>query len=247
MNWKDFFYFSQRERRGILLLLVFIGGIFAGKLLFAPPQAEPIATEPTFIPEEPSGQTSEKPPYVPYFQQQERPQRKAYMHPPRPQEHTRTYYNRKQEEEARPATNLPPKAEKFAQGVVIELNTADSTDLVKIPGIGAFFAKNILSYKKILGGYHRIEQLQEVHGMYEELYAKISPFLKVDASQVAAIPVNKASLNRLMAHPYIDFYQARAIVEVRKKKGQLSSIKDLQLLDEFTDNDWLRIAPYLDF
>jgi hypothetical protein len=34
--WKDFFYFSKRERQGILILIVLIAGVFIGKFLFTP-------------------------------------------------------------------------------------------------------------------------------------------------------------------------------------------------------------------
>jgi DNA uptake protein ComE-like DNA-binding protein len=128
---------------------------------------------------------------------------------------------------------------------VIELNAADSLDLMRIPGIGSSFAKRITGYKKLLGGYHRIEQLQEVYGMYDELYEKIAPYFKIDSKMIAPLPVNTASLDKLKAHPYINFYQAKAIIEMRKKKGKLAGTEDLKLLEEFTDEDWIRVTPYL--
>ncbi len=45
----------------------------------------------------------------------------------------------------------------------INLNTADSTTLVALPGIGAKLAHKILEYKKEIGRYSSIEQLMDVY------------------------------------------------------------------------------------
>ncbi|GHT77676.1 hypothetical protein AGMMS50262_19320 [Bacteroidia bacterium] len=242
--WKDFFYFSHRERQGILLLIALIIGILAGKWLFSRNKTEAVEKE-TAVVENP---VSEKPPsekpekYVPFFPKQSPPtKRKTFV-----REETRTYYNTR-DTVAHRSPAVYPKTEKLVQGTVIELNTADTTDLKKIPGIGPAFARRIVQYRNLLGGYHRIEQLQEVYGMYEELYEKITPFLTIDGQQLTQISVNSTSLDQLRAHPYINFYHAKAIIELRKKKGRLENIGELQLLEEFTPADWLRIAPYLAF
>ncbi|MDR2682323.1 MAG: helix-hairpin-helix domain-containing protein [Dysgonamonadaceae bacterium] len=245
MSWKDFFYFSRREKQGILWLLVFITGIFAGKWIFSPSKTQPldeggapeITVSPTAVPPD----TAQLPVYTPRYNNDKR----SYNN--RRQEQKRTYYVQENEPVVQPQTPRAPRTEKFPEGTVIELNEADTTALMHIPGIGPSFAKRITGYRKILGGYHRIEQLQEVYGMYEELYVRIIPYLKVNPANIARLPVNNASLDQLKAHPYLNFYQAKAIVETRKKKGRLTGIEDLQLLEEFTSDDWVRITPYLEF
>ncbi|MDR1682091.1 MAG: helix-hairpin-helix domain-containing protein [Candidatus Symbiothrix sp.] len=248
MNWKDFFYFSQRERRGIVLLLVFIAGIFAGKWLFKPKDTPPMETTATTENESPPAVHPVSTPemYVPYFSHEEPyRQKKRYQSPKQPEQ--RTYYDRKNEEEPVPKQSQFPKTEKFTEGTVIELNAADSTDLIKIPGIGPAFARRIIAYKNRLGGYHRIEQLQEVYEMYEELYVKIVPFFRIDNQLITPININQASLDRLKMHPYINFYQAKAIIEIRKKKGRINHPDELYLLEEFTADDWLRLHPYFSY
>ncbi|GHT03699.1 hypothetical protein FACS189440_07130 [Bacteroidia bacterium] len=251
MSWKDFFYFSKRERQGIFLLIVLIAGIFLGKWIFSPAKPQPLEapewTETNGVQENASSGIPEQPAYAPLYNNTPQKQtRQSYSNPPQQQE-KRTYYAPEKKTDVRPASAAYPKPEKFSEGTVIELNTADSLDLMHIPGIGSAFAKRIISYKNLLGGYHRIEQLQEVYGMYEELYAKITPYLKVNPDEITHIPVNSASLDKLKAHPYLNFYQAKVIIEMRKKKGTLSGTEDLKLLDEFTDDDWIRITPYLEF
>lgn len=130
---------------------------------------------------------------------------------------------------------------KYQPGTVIDLNSADTTELKKIPGIGSGIARKIVNYRKRLGAYCRIEQLQEIQLKAE----KLRPWFSIDAGQIHRINLNKASLERMMYHPYINFYQAKVIVEYRKKKGNLKSLKQLSLYEEFTPADFERLEPYI--
>lgn len=133
--------------------------------------------------------------------------------------------------------------EKYPAGTVIELNSADTTELQKIPGIGSGIARKIAHYRQQLGGFYRIEQLEEIQLRYPLLI----PWFRIDTTLVRRIPVNRASVERLSRHPYINFYQARALVEHRRKTGPIHHLKPFVLLEEFTPKDLQRIAPYLDF
>jgi DNA uptake protein ComE-like DNA-binding protein len=242
--WKDFFYFSKREKQGILILIALIAGVFIGKFLFTPKVSlsgiSDIPEDTAFVKKpEQSFSGENKRSY-----EKEKP--KNNYSRPKPEE-KRTYYQQPEKTVEPPQKhNYPPK-EKFAEGTVIELNVCDTSQLMKIPGIGTSFARRISSYKKLLGGYYRLQQLQEVYGMYEELYDKISPYLRVDTALIHPMPVNSASLDRLKSHPYFNFYHAKAIIEIRKKKGKINSINELAILEEFSEEDIERIRHYLSF
>jgi len=248
--WKDFFYFSRRERQGIVILIVLIAGVFLGKFLFTPKNSKPQEVEielsknnesQEIIPENENEQ-ADKNPFPAANQKNYKAPAKTNQQPEK-----RSYYPQPVESRASPKQNLYPVTEKFAAGIVIDLNSSDTLQLMKIPGIGAAFAKRITSYRNLLGGYFRLEQLQEVYGMYEELYEKIIPYLQTDTSIIVQIPVNTASIDKLRLHPYINFYQAKAIIEMRKKKGKLENINEQYLLEEFTSDDLERIKHYLAF
>lgn len=132
---------------------------------------------------------------------------------------------------------------KYAQGTVINLNKADTTELKKIPGIGSGIARMIVGYRGKLGGFFRVGQLQEI-GLDT---IQLAPWLTVGASETMRIDLNKASADRLRKHPYFNFYQAKAIVEHRKKKGALKGLHQLSLYDEFSDNDFERMKHYVCF
>lgn len=132
---------------------------------------------------------------------------------------------------------------KYPVGTVLSLNRSDTTELKKIPGIGSGIARMIVGYRAQLGGFFRIEQLEELRLSAEVL----RPWLSVGSNETRRINLNKASVERLNAHPYLNFYQAKIIVEYRKKKGKLSSLQQLKLYDEFTPHDFERLAPYVCF
>jgi competence ComEA-like helix-hairpin-helix protein len=130
---------------------------------------------------------------------------------------------------------------KYQPGTIISLNSADTTELKKIPGIGSAIARKIVNYRKRLGAFCRIEQLKEIQLKAE----KLRPWFSIDAGQIHRINLNKASLERMTYHPYINFYQAKVIVEYRKKKGNIKSLKQLLLYEEFTPADFERLEPYV--
>lgn len=132
---------------------------------------------------------------------------------------------------------------KYKPGTLVDLNKADTTELKKIPGIGSSIAQKIVNYRKRLGAFYRIEQLQEIHLKAD----KLRSWFIIDTSQIPCIHANKASMERMMYHPYINYYQAKVIIEYRKKKGKLNSLKQLSLYEEFTPEDFERIRPYVCF
>jgi DNA uptake protein ComE-like DNA-binding protein len=243
--WKDFFYFSKREKQGILILITLIAGVFIGKFLFTPK----ISLSGSRISDIPKDTVSVKKQDYSFSEDNSRSYEKekqnTYSRPE--QEEKRTYYRQPEKTVRPPRKNIYPQREKFSEGTVIELNACDTAQLMKIPGIGTSFAKRITSYRKLLGGYYRLQQLQEVYGMYEELYEKITPYLRVDTGLIQPIPVNSVSLDRLKSHPYLNFYQAKAIVNIRKKKGKIDSINELAMLEEFSEEDIEKIRRYLSF
>jgi len=130
---------------------------------------------------------------------------------------------------------------------MVELNTADTTELMQIRGVGRFFAREIVRYRQELGGFASIEQLREIRNMREEGYERIAPFFTVDTTKISKIRVNTASVEFMRRHPYVNFHQARAIFELRRAVGKLNNMSDLARLSEFTDTDKQRLMPYFCF
>ena len=147
------------------------------------------------------------------------------------------------------ATKAPTfiRQEKYAEGTLVDLATADTTELKKIPGIASGSAKAIIGYRSRLGGFYSINQLKELKSMSDEQFVKICKFLKLGEIKITRISVNRSGFEHLRSHPYLNFYQVKAIVELRKKRGKINSLNDLSLLEEFSQQDFDRLKYYLDF
>ncbi|WP_321435979.1 helix-hairpin-helix domain-containing protein [uncultured Bacteroides sp.] len=130
---------------------------------------------------------------------------------------------------------------KYPEGTVISLDEADTTELKKIPGIGSGTAKRIIAYRQQLGGFYKVSQLQEI----SHLSAELNKWFFIKKEPIHRINLNKFNIERLTSHPYINFYQAKVIVDYRKQRGVLKSLKELSLYEEFTSKDFERLAPYV--
>lgn len=130
---------------------------------------------------------------------------------------------------------------KYKPGTVIDLNRADTAELKKIPGIGSGIARRIVDYRRKLGGFYRVEQLGEIHLKVN----KLRQWFSIDTTLIHPLPINEASVERMMRHPYLNFYQAKAIWEHRRKNGDIGSLKELSLYEEFSTEDLERLKAYI--
>ena len=138
------------------------------------------------------------------------------------------------------------KKDRYAE-IVVELNSADTGELQLLKGIGPVYASRIVKYREKLGGFARKEQLLEVYGMDEERYAGIAEHIKVDSAMVRKLEINKASIAELRRHPYLDYYQARAIVVFREKSGDYSTMADLLRVNLIDEETIKKLQGYIQF
>lgn len=143
------------------------------------------------------------------------------------------------------ADSLPKWPEK--KDTVLNLRTADTTELKMIRGIGSYRAKQIVRYREQLGGFVSVEQLLEVKGMEDLASDSILQHFVLDSVTVQQVNVNQAGVQRLAQHPYLRFEQAKALYELRRKKIRLHSIQDLEAIECIDTKTLEKIAPYLNF
>ena len=135
------------------------------------------------------------------------------------------------------------KVFKYPEGTLVDVGVADTVELKKIPGIGSVISRRIVGYRSVLGGFYDLSQLEELDCITPEMMK----WFKLEGGQVQKLSVNRLSLDKLRAHPYINFYQAKAIIEYRRKWGEIKSLSQLTLLKEFTEKDLVRLSHYFAF
>ena len=132
---------------------------------------------------------------------------------------------------------------KLKNGEHIVLNTADTTQLMKVPGIGSYYAKEIVRHGKWIGGYVSVDQLDEIDGFPQTA----KQYFIVDHPTPQRLNINRLSLKQLRNHPYINYYQAKAIVDYRRLHGDIKSLQDLRFSKDFTEGAIRRLEPYIEY
>ena len=132
---------------------------------------------------------------------------------------------------------------KLKEGETIDLNLTDTAQLKRVPGIGSYYARRIVDYGRRLGGFVNIDQLDEL----EHFPTSAKQYFVIVAAEPKRMNLNELSVNALKQHPYLNYYQARAITDYRRKHGPIKSLDDLRLLPDFSPEQLLRLKPYVEF
>jgi competence protein ComEA len=131
---------------------------------------------------------------------------------------------------------------------LVELNTADSSVLVRLKGVGPYTASNIIKYREKLGGFSRVEQLSEVYRMSPETYEAVKSKVFADTSIIVpGLKINSSDFYTLLKHPYIDKPLAYNITAYRQRYGKLKSHEDFLKIEGVCDSLLHLLRPYLCF
>lgn len=148
------------------------------------------------------------------------------------------------EQEFRPTANNNSSNNKPGY-TVIDINTADTTDFIALPGIGSKLASRIVNFRDKLGGFYSINQLAEIYGLPDSTFQRIRKYLKLENDVLKKININTATADELKAHPYIRYSLANPIIAYRNEHGPFSKIEDLKKVMAVSEDVYKKILPYL--
>jgi competence protein ComEA len=127
-----------------------------------------------------------------------------------------------------------------------DVNLADTTQLIRIYGIGSKLSQRIIKYRNQLGGFVSLDQLAEVYGLDTVVIKELKQNIFIDENfQPAKISINSATEKELAAHPYIKYPLAKAIATYRFQHGNFTSVEDLKKIASVDETFYNRIKPYL--
>ena len=237
MNWKAYFFFTKGERRGVIALLLIASLFLLVRVLLAnryEGSSADTVEEPFVSSVEDGGRSLSlsKGPTGDGASDRSLSLSKG------PNSETREFKR---------STRTSRRSAKTDE--MVELNSADTTRLKQLRGIGSGYAKMIVAYREKLGGFYKAEQLLEVYKFPDETYQKIKHQLQVDTTLIRKIKINHATVKQLKSHPYISYYQALSIVENRELQPAMryNSLYDMVVDEDLKEEDILRVAPYFSF
>lgn len=136
--------------------------------------------------------------------------------------------------------------------VWLDLNLATDEELQKIRGIGPFYAKNILfyaknilSYREKLGGFYSHQQLAEIYRMKSDVIELLKKHTYITTAPSKNLPINSDSMKHLANHPYLNWNQAKVIVNYRKQHGTFNDAEELLNIKIIDDSLYQKISPYI--
>ena len=144
-----------------------------------------------------------------------------------------------------PKNEIQPAKIYAARYSVIDVNNADTTAFISLPGIGSKLAARIITFREKLGGFYSIDQIGETYGLPDSTFQNIKQWLKLDNPSVKKININTATLDEMKVHPYIKYNLANPIVAYRNEHGAFSKIEDIKKVVTVTDEIYKKIEPYL--
>lgn len=111
------------------------------------------------------------------------------------------------------ADSVYERLEQFIRIPKLDINKADSTAFDTLPGIGAYYASRMVSYRERLGGYSYPEQLMDIPRFDQDRYDQIKDLITLSPSE--PYPLWTLPEDSLARHPYLDKYSAHSIVLFR--------------------------------
>jgi competence ComEA-like helix-hairpin-helix protein len=235
MRSREYLVFTKRERTGVIALVtLLLAVIFVPKFFCQPPkpfseiisqhQLEKLVrnNEYSWVSDS-ARRYSYKQKTKKYIQFKEREYKEAY----RPR--------------------YPSHSKNHSRQAIIDINTADTSAFIELPGIGSKLASRIVLFREKLGGFYSVQQIAEVYGLKDSVYQKIFPYLKCDAQTVKKLRINAAGKDELKQHPYIRWQIAEALIAYRDQHGGFDSLNDLAKINIIDSVVLTKMIPYLSF
>ncbi len=128
-----------------------------------------------------------------------------------------------------------------------DINKANVRQLKQIRGIGNVLAERIVKFRKGLGGFFDMEQLEEVYGLSPEVVGRLKDQAFLDPTLIQKISINYATVEDLAAHPYISWNLAKVLVRYRDEHGPYPKEEALSQIKALDNGKLKKLAPYLSF
>ena len=147
------------------------------------------------------------------------------------------------------ATYDKPKFENRRQPFrlqAFDINSADTTELKRIRGIGSKLSVRILTYRDRLGGFVSEEQLAEVFALKPEIIDSLRKYTYVENDfSPKKINLNSVTFEELKTHPYLKYNQSRALIAYREQHGPFRTIEDIKKIKLMDETTFTKLRPYL--
>jgi competence protein ComEA len=108
----------------------------------------------------------------------------------------------------------------------ININSADSLEILQLPGIGPYWTKRILRARNQWGGFCCIRQISSLKGLPDSIFVKIEKLIIIDPEKIIKVNINTISVEDFSKHPAGWYGVAKSVVNYRNQHGDFHSVGD---------------------
>jgi DNA uptake protein ComE-like DNA-binding protein len=131
--------------------------------------------------------------------------------------------------------------------IKVELNRADTSDIMRIPGFGSKRAQKIVEYRDKLGGYYNLAQLKEIYILQNIKLEYVEKYFTTDRKLIRKININQCDYKTLVSHPYFDSYLTKTILNYRQQNGPIRNMAHLREITHIYAELEEKIQWYVEF
>jgi len=148
----------------------------------------------------------------------------------------------------KPIQKIEEKEKQITKSVhtKFDLNTADTSQLISVYGIGSKLSQRIITYREKLGGFISESQLKEVYGLDSSVVKNLLTKSFIDKNFLPhRLNINKATQQELATHPYIKYKIAQAIIAYRFQHSDFKTTDELKKIVLIDIAQFEKMKPYL--
>lgn len=130
--------------------------------------------------------------------------------------------------------------------VIVELNAADTTQLMRLYGIGRKRSEAIVNYRTRLGGFYAKTQLYEIHVLPDSVLAPVWNNITLNTNTISRFNINSVPEDKMRQHPYIGKKMA-VIIAAYRAKQPITNTAELLNVPGMDTARLHKLTPYLIF
>ncbi len=127
----------------------------------------------------------------------------------------------------------------------VDVNLADTSAYITLPGIGSKLSSRIIAFRNKLGGFYSIDQVGETYLLPDSTFQKIKHYLILGNTPIKKLNINTSSVDEMKAHPYLRYNLANAIFQYRQQHGKFNSVEEIKKIMIMTEEIFIKLSPYL--
>jgi len=128
----------------------------------------------------------------------------------------------------------------------LDINQASAEQWRRLYGIGPVLSSRIVKFRDKLGGFHTVDQVADTYGLADSTFQQIRPHLYYGQAH-QRFRIDTASVKSLGRHPYLNWGQARAIINFRSHRSGKLTESDFWILRVLDKEQKQQLHPYLLF